>query len=86
MTHLLIMLLFGVMACTTLYTRPITFSRAIYNFENTTANDIIMYIFVVGLVQAVLQTIVNSLIAYVAVRTRKNLCREMHKAYFTGNV
>jgi ABC-type uncharacterized transport system fused permease/ATPase subunit len=85
MTHLLIMLLFGVMACTNLYTRPIIFSRAIYNFENTTANDIIMYFFVVGLVQAVLQTIVNSLIAYVALRTRKNLCREMHTAYFTGN-
>lgn len=85
MTHLLIMLLFGFSACTGLYTRSIVFSRAIYNFENPTANDIIMFVFVVGLAQAVLQTIINSLIAYVALRTRKSLCREMHTAYFTGN-
>jgi len=44
-----------------------------------------VYFFVVGLVPAILQTIINALIAYVALRTRKNLCREMHTAYFTGN-
>ena len=85
MTHLLIMLLFGYSACTGLFTRSIIFSRGIYNFENTTSYEIILFFFVAGLAPAVLQTIINSLIAYVALRTRKNLCREMHEAYFTGN-
>ena len=85
MTHLLIMLLFVFSTCAVLYTKPIVFSRGIYYFENTTSNEIIMYFFVVGLVPAILQTIINALIAYVALRTRKNLCREMHTAYFMGN-
>ena len=85
MTHLLIMLLFVFLTCAVLYTKQIVFSRGIYYFENTTSNDIIVYFFVVGLVPAILQTIINALIAYVALRTRKNLCREMHTAYFTGN-
>ena len=85
MTHFLIMLLFVFLTCTVLYTKHIVFSRGIYYFENTTSNEIIMYFFVVGLVPAILQTIINALIAYVALRTRKNLCREMHTEYFTGN-
>ena len=31
------------------------------------------------------KTIINACIAYVALRTRKNVCRNMHSRYFSGN-
>ncbi len=85
MTHFLIALLFVFKVCMPLYTRDIIFSQGIYEFKNTSSNDVIMFLFVVTLTSAVLETIINALIAYVALRTRKNLCREMHNAYFAGN-
>jgi energy-coupling factor transporter ATP-binding protein EcfA2 len=84
-THFLIMLLFIFQTCSVLYTRDILFSPGIFNFRNTSSNDIIMFLFAVILVVGSSQAIINALIAYVSLRTRKNLNREMHTQYFTGN-
>ena len=85
MVHFLIVLLFILDSSTILYEKNIVFSRGILYFEDTSLNDIISYVFIIVLVGALLQTIVNALIAYVSIRTRKNLCREMHKLYFEDN-
>jgi putative ATP-binding cassette transporter len=85
MVHFLIVLLFVLDSSTILYETNIVFGRGILYFEDTSLNDIISYVFIIVLVGALLQTIVNALIAYVSIRTRKNLCREMHKLYFEDN-
>ena len=86
MVHFLIVLLFIFDSSTVLYETNIVFSRGILYFEDTSLNDIISYVFIIVLVGVLLQTIVNALIAYVSIRTRKNLCREMHKLYFEDNM
>jgi hypothetical protein len=85
MIHLLIALLFVCESSAALYSKNIIFARGIYYFEDTSLNDIFSFVFAIVVVSAVVQTISNSLIAYVSVRTRKNLCRELHNLYFQGN-
>jgi ABC-type iron transport system FetAB ATPase subunit len=50
------------------------------------ANLIFEFLLVAVLAPSCLQTVVNALIAYSAVRTRKTLCRGMHRSYFSGNM
>jgi ABC-type iron transport system FetAB ATPase subunit len=52
---------------------------------NTSTNFILNYFLISMLAPAAVQTVTNALIAYSAVRTRKNLCRGMHDIYFSGN-
>ncbi len=83
--HFLIVLIFVAESCSVLYSKNIVFSRGIYYFEDTSLNDFLSFIFVIVVIAALEQTISNALIAYVSLRTRKNLCREMHKLYFEDN-
>jgi putative ATP-binding cassette transporter len=85
MVHFLLVLLFVADNCSVLYETPIVFARGILYFEDTSLNDILSFIFILVVVAALVQTIINALIAYVSIRTRKNLCREMHKLYFEEN-
>jgi energy-coupling factor transporter ATP-binding protein EcfA2 len=85
-THLLILSMFVLKGCSTLYTKNIVFGSGVYLFQNTSANDVIALLFIVVLVQAVVETMINALIAYVALRMRKTLVRGMHSLYFSGNV
>ena len=58
---------------------------ASYTFTDTSFNAFLQYFLVAILAASASATIINALIAYVALRTRKSLCREMHGIYFTGN-
>lgn len=49
------------------------------------ANLVIEFILIAVIAPAFVQTIVNALIAYSALRTRKTLCHGMHRTYFSGN-
>ena len=86
MTHFLILCLFVVKFCSPVYTKDFLYAPGVYYFKDTSANDVIMVLLIPVLSDALLETIINALIAYVALRTRKNLCRGMHSLYFSGNV
>jgi ABC-type iron transport system FetAB ATPase subunit len=86
MTHFLILCLFVVKICSPVYTKDATYAPGVYYFKDTSANDALNFLLIPVLSQALLETIINALIAYVALRTRKNLCRGMHSLYFSGNV
>lgn len=83
--YCLLVLIFVASACSVLYATDIIFSRGIVYFENTNVNDFFKFLFIIIVYSAVEQTIINALIAYVALRSRKTLCREMHKQYFANN-
>ena len=54
-------------------------------FTNTSLNFFFQYLLLGVLAPTALDTIINACIAYVALRTRKNVCRNMHSRYFSGN-
>jgi ABC-type iron transport system FetAB ATPase subunit len=85
LVHCLLVLIIVFSFCQILYSKDIIFARGIYYFENTSVNDILKFFLIILLLTALEATIVNSLIAYVALRSLKNLCREMHKQYFANN-
>jgi hypothetical protein len=49
-------------------------------FEDTSASFIIQYLFFAVIIQALIDAIINSALAYVALRSRKNLTRGIEKA------
>jgi energy-coupling factor transporter ATP-binding protein EcfA2 len=49
-------------------------------------NYIMEYFLIVMFAPSLIQTAVNALIAYCALRSRKTLCRGMHRSYFSGNL
>lgn len=49
-------------------------------------NYIMEYFLLVMVAPSCINTVINALIAYSALRTRKTLCRGMHRAYFSGNM
>ena len=83
LAHFLILLLFLFSSCQVLYTKEIIFEVML--FKDVSGNVCIQFLLLLVLVPTVVDTIINALIAYVALRTRKNLCRGMHSTYFSGN-
>lgn len=53
---------------------------------SSSVNFFFEFLLLAVLVPSFIQTIVNALIAYSALRTRKTLCRGMHRSYFSGNM
>ncbi len=83
MAHFLILVLFIFSNCSLLYTQFFVYEVTL--FKNVSTNVFLQYFLLLVLVPSVLDTIINALIAYVALRTRKTLCRGMHTMYFSGN-
>jgi ABC-type iron transport system FetAB ATPase subunit len=81
--HLIIFAVFGIGCFLDIVWVKSTLSGAIL-FPNT-ANFFLQYLLIAVVAPSVTQTIVNALIAYSSLRTRKTLCRGMHNMYFSAN-
>ena len=82
--HLLILLLTVVTDLLAIvWVKKVVFAG--YLFTDTSSNFFFTYFLIGVLIPSALETIINALIAYAALRTRKNLCRSMHSRYFAGN-
>lgn len=83
MTHFLILLLYVFSTCYALVIIDLAFEVLL--FRDTSLNVFLRFFFLILLVPSVVNTVTNALIAYVALRTRKTLCRRLHTMYFLGN-
>jgi ABC-type uncharacterized transport system fused permease/ATPase subunit len=82
--HLVILLLTVVSDFSSIvWTKKVAFAGSV--FTDTSSNFFFQYFLIAVLLPSALDTIINAFIAYVALRTRKNLCRSMHSRYFAGN-
>ena len=81
--HLIILVVFTVSCFLTVVWQKNTIVGAI-QFPDS-ANFFLEFILIALVAPSVIQTIVNALIAYSSLRTRKTLCRGMHKLYFSAN-
>ena len=81
--HLIILVVFTVSCFLTVVWQKNTIGGAI-QFPDS-ANFFLEFILIALVAPSVIQTIVNALIAYSSLRTRKTLCRGMHKLYFSAN-
>ena len=81
--HLIILVVFTVSCFLTVVWQKNTIGGAI-QFPDS-ANFFLEFLLIALVAPSVIQTIVNALIAYSSLRTRKTLCRGMHKLYFSAN-
>ncbi len=84
MLHMIILVVFGVGSFLDIVWIKNTVLDSI-TFPDS-ANYIIQYFCIAMLAPSCIQTIINALIAYSALRTRKTLVRGMHRSYFSGNM
>ncbi len=82
--HFIILLVFATGSFLDIVWTKNTIREAV-NFPNS-ASYIIEYFCIVLLAPSCVQTVINALIAYSALRTRKTLVHGMHRTYFSGNM
>jgi ABC-type iron transport system FetAB ATPase subunit len=58
--------------------------RGAQEFDNS-FNFVMEYFLIVMVAPSCINTVINALIAYSGLRTRKTLCRGMHRSYFSSN-